>query len=103
MNNGGYIMVDCGGLNLLGGHDTAQTIPDLYKNAKTAIESGKPIIANNCEYGEGVTMSPVPVFAIIESDVLILTASILQIRIAANSTTPTSGDVTIYNLITDFD
>lgn len=102
MNNGGYIMVDCGGVNLLGGHSTAQTIANLYKNAKAAIESGKPIIANNCEYGEGVKMTPIPVFAIIESDVLILTASILQIRIAANSTTPTSGDVTIYNLITDF-
>ena len=98
----GYIMIDCGGLNLLGGHSTAQTITGLYAKTKAAIESGKPLIATNCEYGEKVAMSPINVFAIIESDVLILTSSILQIRIAANITTPADGDVTIYNLITDF-
>ena len=98
----GNVTIDCAKLNLLGGHDTAQTITGLYTRTKKAIETGKPIIAENCVYGENVPMTPVNVFAIIESDVLILTSSILQIRIAKNSTNPDNGDVTIYNLVTDF-
>lgn len=76
----GYIMVDCKSLNLLA--DASQTINGLYESSIEAIMSGKPIIAVNCEYGEGVPMTPISVMAIIEAGVAILTASILQIRVA---------------------
>ena len=76
----GYIMVDCKSLNLLA--DASQTINSLYESSIEAIMSGKPIIAVNCEYGENVPMTPIPVMAIIEAGVAILTTSILQIRVA---------------------
>lgn len=88
--NGGYFMVDCTGLNLLA--ESTQTISGIYAKSKTALESGKPIIANNCIYGTGVKMSPIPVFAIEEGDYIILTASILQIKVKNDNT------ITIINL-----
>lgn len=81
----GYVLVDCKGLNLLGG-DTPQSISGLYKSVKTAFESGKPIYAVNCVYGTGVTVSPVQVMGILEAGVYILTASILQVRVSSNDT-----------------
>ena len=81
----GYVLVDCKGLNLLGG-ETPQSISGLYNAAKTAFESGKPIFAVNCVYGTGVTASPVQVMGILEAGVYILTASILQIRVSSNDT-----------------
>lgn len=91
---GGYIMIDCEKLNLLA--QSSQTISGLYAKCKKAIDANKPIYAHNCEYGEGVPLTPIHVFAINEAGTLILTASILQIRIASNDA------VTIMNLITDF-
>lgn len=91
MNVGGYAMVDCGGLNLL--ETDPQTIAGLYAKSEKAYNSGKPIIATNCEYGADVPLTPIPVFAIIEAGVYIFTASILQIRVAANDS------VTIENLL----
>ena len=85
---GGYAMVDCGGANLLA--DAPQTITGLYEQSKKAVESGKPILAYNCNY---VPMPPIPVFAILEAGVYIFTASILQFRVASNDS------VTIVNLI----
>lgn len=79
MYNSGYVMVDCKKANLLA--QSAQTVDGIYASAKGAIDTGKPILACNCEYGEGVPLTPIPVFAIIEDGVLIFTASILQIRV----------------------
>lgn len=76
---GGYIMVDCQKINLL--DQTTQDVSGLYQTALAAVNSGAPIIAYNCEYGVGVPMTPINVFAIIEAGVIIFTASILQIRI----------------------
>lgn len=87
----GYIMVDCKSLNLLA--DASQTINGLYESSIEAIMSGKPIIAVNCEYGEDVPMTPISVMAIIEAGVVILTASIWQIRVADDDS------VTIVSLI----
>ena len=81
--NGGYIMVDCTGINLLA--DSKVTVSGMYDKCKKAYESGKPIIAVNCEYGEGVPMTPISVMAIIEAGVYILTASILQIRVDSDN------------------
>ena len=80
--NGGYVMIDCKKMNLLA--QSTQTISGLYAKCVDALKTGKPIIANNCEYGEGVPMTPIPVFAIIEDSTVIFTASILQIRVSSD-------------------
>lgn len=90
---GGYILIDCGGLNLLA--TDPQTISGLYAKVKKAHELNKPIYAVNCVYGSGVKLSPIQVFAINESGTIICTASILQIRVASNDS------VTITSLLTD--
>lgn len=87
----GYVMVDCKGANLLA--QSTETKVGLYDVCKAAYDSGKPIIAINLQYGSGVPMTPVPVFAILEAGVYIFTASILQFRV--NS----SDEITIVNLI----
>lgn len=89
--NGGYTMIDCKGMNLLA--QSAQTISGLYANCVKALATGKPVIANNCVYGTGVQMTPIPVFAIIEAGTIIFTSSILQVRIASNDS------VTIVSLL----
>ena len=87
----GYISIDCKKLNLLA--QESQTINGLYADCMDAIETGKPIYATNCEYGEGVPMTPISVMAIIEGGTIIFTSSILQIRV-------TSADaVTIVSLL----
>lgn len=73
----GYVMVDCNGLNLLS--ESKVTINGIFDACKAAFESGKPIIATNCVYGEGFNMSPISVMAIYQSDKYCLSASILQI------------------------
>lgn len=80
--NGGYSIVDCKGLNLLA--QSKQTIPGLYKAVAAAYGTDKLIIAENCVYGEGVNLTDIPVFAIIEAGVYILTASILQVRVSSD-------------------
>lgn len=76
---GGYALIDCKKLNLLA--DDKQTISGLYAAVKAAYENDKMTVAVNCEYGEGVKMTPIPVFMILEAGVFILTASILQVRV----------------------
>lgn len=93
MFKGGYIMIDCGGLNLLASEP--QTISGLYAKVKKAHELNKPIYAVNCVYGSGVKMSPIHIFTINESGTMIGTASILQVRVASDDS------VTITNLITE--
>ena len=88
----GYILIDCLGMNLLA--ESSQTINGLYANCLEAIETGKPIIAVNCEYGSGVPMTPISVMAIIEDGTVVFTASILQIRVSSDDS------VTIVPLIT---
>lgn len=91
--NGGYAMVDCKGMNLLA--QSSQTIDGLYAACVDAYDSGKIILACNCEYGTGVPVTPISVFAIKESGTLIFTASILQIRVANDDS------VTIVSLLGD--
>lgn len=80
--NGGYIMVDCGGCNLLA--DSAQTISGLYEKVKYAYESGKPIYAVNCVYGTGVPLTPIPVFMIKQGTSYCASSSILQVWVNEN-------------------
>lgn len=83
MSNG-YIMVDCQSTNLLAVE--SQTIPGLYARSIEAIDTGKPIIAVNCEYGEDVPMTPIAVMAIIEDGTVIFITSIYQIKVASDDT-----------------
>ena len=90
--NGGYIMVDCSGVNMLA--DSTQTIAGLYDKVKAAYESGKPILAINCEYGSGVHLTPIPVFMIKQGTAFCGSSSILQMWVDEDNT------VRIVNLIT---
>lgn len=96
MLKGGYAMIDCKGLNLLGG-STPQTITGLYDASIEAIKTGKPISAHNCIYGEGHPMTPVPVMGQIEDEhTIVFTSSILQIWV----TDAASDNVTVVSLLT---
>lgn len=81
MANGGYIMVDCTGLDL--NTDTKQTITGIFDQIDTAFKSGKPVYAINATFnisGTGNTTSPVNVM--VNSDEnggYVATASTLQL------------------------
>lgn len=91
--NGGYIMIDCAGLDLTKG-ETPQTITGLHERVTEAVRTGKPIFANNCIWGAGKAVTPVQVFAIYFADIetWIVTASTLQIIV------PKNDSVTIVNM-----
>ena len=90
--NGGYIMLDCTGLDLIKG-STPQTVTGIFERVKEAIATGKPIMAVNCTWGV-LPVTPLFTFAIqFDANTIICTASTLQIII-------TSSDViTINNLV----
>lgn len=78
--NGGYFEVDCGGLDLTSAE--TQTISGLFNRMKTAIASGKPLIATNCVWGSNsdAPLTPIHFFAQQWSSTLVVgTASILNI------------------------
>ena len=89
---GGYVLVNCGGLDLLS--ESSQTISGLYNRVKSALATGKMMIAENVIWGSGKAISPIPVFAIdMGSDYgIYITASTLQIRVS------TADAVTIINM-----
>ena len=90
--NGGYIMVDCTGLDLIKG-STPQTIAGLYNLVKSAMGCNKPIFAVNCVWDDKGLVTPIQCFCIDFGDYgIIATASTLQIHIAPNNV------VTIVNL-----
>lgn len=79
MIKGGYAMIDCKGLDLLGG-STPQTITGLYNDCVEALKSGKAIFAHNCIYGDGHEASPIAVMGQQEDEnTIVFTSSILQI------------------------
>ena len=95
MVKGGYSMVDCKGLNLLGG-STPQTITGLFDECVKALKSGKAVFAHNCIYGEGHPMTPVAVMGQRESEhEIIFTSSILQIHVTDDAT----NNVTVVSLL----
>ena len=79
---GGYVLVDCTGLDLLS--ETTQTISGLYNKVKAAMATGKMIIAENMIWGDDGYISPISVFGIDmgPSYGIYLTASTLQIRVS---------------------
>ena len=93
MKNGGYVMVDCKGLDLIKG-STPQTIPGIYEDVQKAMKTGKEILACNCVWDTSLDVTPISVMAIqINATTVICTAATLQVII-------TSSDViTINNLV----
>lgn len=78
--NGGYVLVDCTGLDLTA--DAEQTITGIWNKAVTALKANKPIIAHNCVYGEGNKVSPVTCFGwYISSSEIVVVGATLHIHI----------------------
>lgn len=90
--NGGYVMIDCTGLDLT--DESKQTISGIYDKVETAYKTGKPVYANNCNWGTGLVMSPIPVMVLpLSSGIFTCTAATLQI------TVDDENGVTIINLV----
>lgn len=77
--NGGYIMVDCKGMDLAAA--SSQTISGLYAKCEKAMESGKPILMCNCVYSTGSKLSPIPVYMVKGAEYYVATTSAWQITI----------------------
>lgn len=88
--NSGYIMVDCGGLNL--NDSTEQTINGIYDRSVEALATGKPVFATNCVMSSA-PCSPVSVAAWDEGTQIIATGHVFRVVIA-----PDDG-VTVINLV----
>lgn len=91
MNPNGYIMVDCGGLEL--NDNTEQTIDGIYDRAKAALATGKPCYATNCKMNNGYC-TPISVAAWQEdSDTIIATGHVFRVTIEEDD------GVTVTNLV----
>lgn len=89
--NAGYILIDCKGLELTS--QNTQTITGIYDRVTQAIQTGKPIIAGNCQW-ENDVMTPISVMVTPRSSGnYIATASTLQMEIDPND------GVTIINML----
>lgn len=87
----GYILFDCGGLNL--NTSSEQEISGIYDRAKEALATGKLVIATNCNMS-GMPCSPCAVIAWDQgSDGIIATGHTLRIVIASDD------GVTVTNLV----
>ena len=90
---GGYLMIDCSGLDLTKGA-TEQTITGLYDKVKKAMYADKPIFCYNAVWGDYGKITPISCFANKSStENLIVTSSTLQIIITKDDV------VTIENLV----
>lgn len=90
--NGGYVLIDCKGLDLLKG-STEQTIDGLYKRLTDTLNLNKLVIATNCKWGT-LNSTPIPVMVLDFGDgTIIATFSTLQVVVTDEDT------VTIRNMI----
>lgn len=82
-NHSGYVMIDCGGLNLLA--ESSQTIKGIYEKAEAAMHTGKTVLAANCVWGTGVAITPIAVLLTTPAGpgTIVATASTLQIWITS--------------------
>lgn len=91
MYNSGYILFDCGGLDL--NDSTEQTIDGIYDRAVEALKTGKLVIATNCVMSN-MPCSPCAVIAWDQgSSGIIATGHVLRIVIAKDD------GVTVTNLV----
>lgn len=84
----GYVMVDCGGLNI---QTTTQTIAGLYNRLVKAFNTGKEIILVNCLNGTGVKATPMPVMANVSDTNIILTGFGKQFSVATTDVVTASS------------
>lgn len=88
---GGYILVDCAGLEL--NDSTEQEISGLYARAQAALKTGKPCYAVNCLMNDSYC-SPVSVAAWQEDeDTIIATGHVFRVAIDSDD------GVTVTNLV----
>lgn len=90
--NGGYIMIDCTGLDLLS--ETSQTITGLYKKCADAMKTNKPVYAVNLTYGDYGPTTPVAVM-LLQNGANQISASSMTLRLDITS----ADAVTITNYI----
>lgn len=91
MTNSGYLLFDCGGLDLNDSRE--QTIDGIYARAKDALSSGKAIFATNCVMSS-IPCTPCAVIAWDQGDDgIIATGHVLRIIIAEDD------GVTVTNLV----
>ena len=91
MFNSGYVLFDCGGLDL--NDSTEQTIDGIYDRAKIALASGKAVFATNCVMSD-MSCTPCAVIAWDQgNDGIIATGHVLRITIAKDD------GVTVRNLV----
>lgn len=91
--NGGYVLIDCTGLDLIKG-STEQTISGIFQKVKDAEKTGKPIFCVNAVWGDNGKMSPMNIMTMDANENLVIcTSSTLQIYV--NST----DVITINNLV----
>lgn len=91
MANSGYVLFDCGGLDL--NDSTKQTIDGIYDRAVEALKIGKLVLAINCVMSD-MPCSPCAVIAWDQGDDgIIATGHTLRITIAEDD------GVTVTNLI----
>lgn len=83
-NRGGYILLDCGGLNLAS--SSPQTISGSWARAKAALAANKPIVAGNCKYSTA-PVSPVSCFGwAIAADEIVIVGATLHIHVKDDNT-----------------
>lgn len=90
MYHNGYIMVDCGELELNSAEK--QTIDGIHDRAIAALETGKPVYAVNCLMS-GNPCSPVCVAAWEEDGTIIATGHVFRVSIGSDD------GVTVTNLV----
>lgn len=90
--NGGYVMIDCTGMDLLAGE--SQTISGLYNKCVDAYQKNKPVYAVNVTFGDYGQLTPVAVMLVpTAANQISATAATLRIDV-------TSADVvTVTNYI----
>lgn len=90
---GGYVNIDCTGLDLTKG-STKQTITGIYNKVSNSMKANKPMFAYNCKWGNVGGLTPIQVFALqTASDKITVTASTLQVVVKNDDT------ITIVNMV----
>lgn len=80
--NGGYQIIDCGGLDMTDSNE--QTITGLFKKAKKAVEDGKPVFASNTVWGSNSDAPLTPLSVFLQqwnADLIVATCSTKSVRI----------------------
>lgn len=87
---GGYIDVDCTGVELTSAE--AKIIPGIFNRANAAYKTRKMCRACNCNYN-GYRVSPIPVQVVIANNVIIASAEWIQVFIT------NEDSVTVQNML----